>query len=58
MEVSRAIFYASGALCAVSCALILVNHFGQLVSGQLSEEELIGIRESEDEPLDLRKPQA
>ena len=58
MEVSMAIFYASGAVCAVSCALILVNHFGQLVSGQLSEEELIGIRESEDEPLDLPKPQA
>ena len=57
MEVPLAIFYASGAVCAVSCALILVNHFWQLVSGQLSEEELIGIRESEDEPLDIPKPQ-
>lgn len=57
MEASMAIFYASGAVCAVSCALILVNHFWQLVSGQLSEEELIGIRESEDEPLDIPKPQ-
>jgi TRAP-type C4-dicarboxylate transport system permease small subunit len=57
MEVPMAIFYASGAVCAVSCALILINHFWQLVSGQLSEEELIGIRESEDEPLDIPKPQ-
>jgi hypothetical protein len=44
-------------VCAVSCALILINHFWQLVSGQLTEEELIGIRESEDEPLDIPKPQ-
>jgi TRAP-type C4-dicarboxylate transport system permease small subunit len=58
MEVSMAIFYASGVVCAVSCALILLDHFWQLVSGQLSEEELIGIRESEDEPLDIPKPQA
>lgn len=57
MEVSMAIFYASGVVCAVSCALILMDHFWQLVSGQLSEEELIGIRESEDEPLDIPKPQ-
>jgi TRAP-type C4-dicarboxylate transport system permease small subunit len=57
MEVSMAIFYASGVVCAVSCALILINHLWQLVSGQLSEEELIGIRESEDEPLDIPKPQ-
>ena len=57
MEVSMAIFYASGVVCAVSCALILLDHFWQLVSGQLSEEELIGIRESEDEPLDIPKPQ-
>ena len=57
METSMAIFYASGAVCAVSCALILLNHFWQLVSGQLTEEELIGIRESEDEPLDIPKPQ-
>ena len=57
METSMPIFYASGAVCAVSCALILLNHFWQLVSGQLTEEELIGIRESEDEPLDIPKPQ-
>jgi TRAP-type transport system small permease protein len=57
MEMSMAIFYASGALCAVSCALILVGHFWQLISGQLTEDELIGIRESEDEPLDIPKPQ-
>lgn len=58
MEFSMSIFYASGAVCAVSSALIICKHFFELITNQLSEDELIGIRESEDEPLDLPKPQA
>jgi TRAP-type C4-dicarboxylate transport system permease small subunit len=58
MEFSMSIFYASGAVCAVSSALIILKHFFELVTNRLSEAELIGIRESEDEPLDLPKPQA
>ena len=57
MEVPMSIFYASGMVCAVSSAVILVAHLLRLMRGELREEELIGIRESEDEPLDLSKSQ-
>jgi len=56
MEVSMAIFYASGLVCAVSGAVILLNQFWRLVTGQLSEAELIVIRESEEEPIDVPAP--
>ncbi len=56
MEASQGIFYASGVVCAVSIAVILLNHLWKLLTGQLSEGELVGIRESEEEPLDLPKP--
>ena len=56
MEVSMAIFYGCGMVFAVSGAVILINNLWRLVTGQLSEAELIGIRESEEEPLDLTKP--
>ena len=56
METSMAIFYSCGVVFAVSGAVILLNHLWRLVTGQLSEEELIGIRESEEEPLDVPKP--
>lgn len=56
MEVSLGIFNASGVVCAVSGAIVLLNHLWRLLTGQLSEAELIGIRESEEEPLDLPKP--
>jgi hypothetical protein len=36
--------------------VILLNNLWQLVNDQLSEEELIGIRESEEEPIDVPKP--
>lgn len=55
MEVPMSIFYASGMVCAASSGVILLAHLLRLVQGELSEEELIGIRESEDEPLDLSK---
>jgi TRAP-type C4-dicarboxylate transport system permease small subunit len=56
MEVSMAIFYASGLVCAVSGAVILLNQFWRLLTGQLSEAELIAIRESEEEPIDVPAP--
>jgi TRAP-type C4-dicarboxylate transport system permease small subunit len=56
MEVSMAIFYASGLVCAVSGAVILLNQFWRLITGQLSESELIAIRESEEEPIDVPAP--
>ncbi|MGH8829872.1 MAG: TRAP transporter small permease [Polaromonas sp.] len=56
METSMALFYGCGLVFAVSGAAILLNHLWRLVAGQLSEEELIGIRESEEEPIDVPKP--
>ena len=56
METSMAFFYSCGMVFAVSGAVILLNHLWQLVTGQLTEEELIGIRESEEEPIDVPKP--
>ena len=56
MEVSMAWFYGCGLVFAVSGAVILLNHLWRLMAGQLSEAELIGIRESEEEPLDIPKP--
>lgn len=56
MEASMGIFYASGLVCSVLSALILVNHLWRLLGGSLSEDELIGVRESEDDPIDVPKP--
>ncbi len=56
MEVSMGIFYACGMVFAVSGAVILLNQLWRLVRGELSEGELIGIRESEEEPIDVPKP--
>ncbi|MDR7376707.1 TRAP-type C4-dicarboxylate transport system permease small subunit [Rhodoferax ferrireducens] len=56
MEVSMAWFYGCGMVFAVSGAVILLNHLWRLVMGQLTEAELIGIRESEEEPIDVPKP--
>ena len=50
--------YASGMVCAVSGAVILLNHLWRLLKGELSDDELIGIRESEEEPIDVPKPLA
>jgi TRAP-type C4-dicarboxylate transport system permease small subunit len=56
MEASMAIFYGCGVVTAVSMALILVHKVWRLLSGQLSEAELIGVRESEEEPIDVPAP--
>ncbi len=50
METSMAYFYASGLVFAISGAVVLLNDFWRLVSGQLSNHELVGVRESEDVP--------
>ncbi len=56
MEVSMALFYGCGVVFAVSGAAILLNNLWRLLAGQLSEDELIGIRESEEEPIDVPQP--
>jgi TRAP-type C4-dicarboxylate transport system permease small subunit len=50
MEVSMAIFYASGVVCAVLGGLIVVHDFGRLLTGRLADSELVGIRDNEDQP--------
>lgn len=50
MEVSMAIFYGCGLVFSVSGAVILLNDFWRLLTGQLAESELVGIRESDDMP--------
>ena len=50
METSMGYFYSCGVFFAVSAAVILFNDFWRLLSGQLSDEELVGVRESEDMP--------
>lgn len=56
MEVSMALFYGCGMVFALSGGLILLNDFWRLLSGQLSDEELVGIRESEDVPHEEHQP--
>ena len=48
METSMATFYACGLVFAVSGAVILLNNFWRLLSGQMAENELVGVTESED----------
>jgi len=48
MEVPVSWFYASGVVFAVSAALLLLYDLWRLATGQLSEDELIAIRESEE----------
>lgn len=56
METSMGYFYASGMVFSVLGAPILLLHLWRLLSGQLSENELIGIRESEEVPLTDPRP--
>jgi TRAP-type transport system small permease protein len=55
MEASQGIFYASGMVCAASGAVILLNQLWRLFTGKLSEAELVSIRESEEEPIEVPK---
>jgi len=49
MEARMGYLYASGVFFAVFAMLFILNDFWKLVSGQLSEAELIGVIESEEE---------
>jgi TRAP-type C4-dicarboxylate transport system permease small subunit len=46
---SGAIFYASGIVFAVSAAMLIVRDLWRAVSGQLSEAELVMVKESEEQ---------
>ena len=48
MEVSMGWFYASGMAFAVSAAVLLLMDFWRLLSGQLGDDQLVGIRASEE----------
>lgn len=50
METSMGYFYASGVVFAVLGAPVLLLNLWRLLSGQMAESELIGIRESDDMP--------
>ncbi|SFC12807.1 TRAP-type C4-dicarboxylate transport system, small permease component [Polaromonas sp. OV174] len=50
MEVSMALFYGCGLVFAISGAAILLNDFWRLLTGQMPDSELVGVRESEDLP--------
>ena len=52
MEVPVAIFYASGVMFAVSATLILALEFWRLVTGQIADDQLVAIQESEETGLD------
>ena len=47
MEVSMGLFYACGLVFAVSGAVILLLDFWRLITGQMSSNQLAGIRKSE-----------
>lgn len=50
METSMGYFYASGVVFAVLAAPILLLNLMRLLTGQMADSELIGIRESDDMP--------
>lgn len=53
MEASEAFFYSCGIFTAAFGALVLVYKLWHLATGQLKDSELIGVRESEEDTLDL-----
>ena len=56
MEVSMAWFYLPGMVLSVLGGLVLVHNLWRLSQGQMSDDELIGVRESEEEPVDVPAP--
>lgn len=58
MEVSMGYFYAAGVFFSVFALLFILADFWKLVSGQLSESELIGVTESDDMPHGNPQPAA
>ena len=53
---SRRNFGSRKTVAAVSIAVILLNKLWRLATGDLSEQELVGVRESEEEPIDVPAP--
>ena len=45
---SMAIFYGSGVFFAISAGLLLIRELYRIVTGQVTEAELVGVQESED----------
>ena len=56
MEVSMAWFYLPGMVLSVLGALVLMHQLIRLCRGELTDAELIGVRESEEEPIDVPPP--
>ena len=52
MEASVAYFYASGVMFSVSAAVLLALDFLRLVTGQIKDDELVAIQESEETGLE------
>lgn len=50
MEASMGYFYASGMVFAILAAPVLLLNLVRLVSGRMTDGELIGVRENEDQP--------
>lgn len=50
MEASMGYFYASGVVFAVLAAPVLLLNTWRLLTGQMGDDELIGVRESDDMP--------
>lgn len=53
MELSEGLFYGCGIFAAVVGAAVVVYKLWQLATGQLKDTELIGVRESEEDTLDI-----
>jgi len=50
MEASMGLFYASGMVFAVLAAPVLLLNLVRLLTGRMSDAELVGVRENEDVP--------
>ncbi len=50
MEVSMAFFFATGLMFSVLGGLIIARNLYRLLSGKMSDEELMAVRESEEAP--------
>ena len=57
MQVSMAWFYLPGTVLATLGALVLIQNLWRLWDGQLTESELIGVRESEEESIEVPAPE-
>ncbi|WP_199172573.1 TRAP transporter small permease [Limnohabitans sp. 15K] len=53
MELSEAFFYGCGIFAAVVGGAVLVYKMWRMATGQLKDAELIGVRESEEDTLDI-----